>query len=85
MNIEDYARAQDGSGRALLDAMDRFASTTAHPEAATAPLFLWGHSAGGEFNYEFVCWKPERVAAFVVNKGGYYFTHLAPAATRAVR
>jgi hypothetical protein len=22
--------------------------------------------------------------AFVVNKGGYYFTHLAPAATRAV-
>ena len=84
MNIEDYARAQDGSGRALLDAMDRFASTTGHPEAATAPLLLWGHSAGGEFNYEFVCWKPERVAAFVVNKGGYYFTHLAPAATRAV-
>ena len=84
MNIEDYARAHDGSGRALLDAVDRLAKAAAHPEAATAPLLLWGLSAGGEFNYEFACWKPARVLAFVVNKGGYYFTHLAPAAARAV-
>lgn len=84
MNIEDYARAPAGSGAALLAAVDRLAQTAAHPEAATAPLLLWGFSAGGEFNYEFACWKPARVAAFVVNKGGYYFTHLAPAATRAV-
>ncbi len=84
MNIESYARAPDGSGRALLDAVDRLARTAAHPEAATAPLLLWGFSAGGQFNYEFVCWQPARVAAFVVNKGGYYFTHLAPAGPRAV-
>ena len=84
MNIEDYARAPDGSGRALLEAVDRLAKAAAHPEAADAPLLLWGLSAGGEFNYEFACWQPARVAAFVVNKGGYYFTHLAPAATRAV-
>jgi dienelactone hydrolase len=84
MNIEAYARARDGSGQALLDAVDRLATAAAHPEAATAPLLLWGQSAGGEFNYEFACWDPARVAAFVVNKGGYYFTHLAPAATRAV-
>ena len=84
MNIEDYARARDGSGRALLDAVERLAKAAAHPEAAAAPLLLWGHSAGGEFNYEFACWEPARVTAFVVNKGGYYFTHLAPAATRAV-
>jgi dienelactone hydrolase len=84
MNIEDYARAGDGSGQALLEAVDRLARAAAHPEAAVAPLILWGHSAGGEFNYEFACWKPARVLAFVVNKGGYYFTHLAPAATRAV-
>ena len=84
INIEDYARAGDGSGQALLDAVDRLAKAAAHPEAAAAPLLLWGHSAGGEFNYEFVCWKPARVLAFVVNKGGYYFTHLAPAVTRAV-
>jgi dienelactone hydrolase len=84
MNIEDYARASAGSGRALLDAVEQLAKAAAHPEAAAAPLLLWGHSAGGEFNYEFACWEPARVAAFVVNKGGYYFTHLAPAATRAV-
>ena len=41
-------------------------------------------SAGGEFNYEFVCWKPERVVAFVVNKGNIYYTALAPKAARSV-
>lgn len=84
MAIEAYARAGDGSGQALLDAIAKLAASAGHPEAAAAPLLLWGHSAGGEFNYEFACWQPARVAAFVVNKGGYYFTHLAPAATRAV-
>ncbi len=84
MNIEEYARASAGSGRALLDAVAYFAKVSGHPEADTAPVLLWGHSAGGEFNYEFACWVPERVIAFVVNKGGYYFTHLAPAATRAI-
>jgi dienelactone hydrolase len=84
MNIEEYARAGEGSGPALLDALRRYSDSSGHPEAAEAPLLLWGISAGGEFNYEFACWKPERVMAFVVNKGGYYFTHLAPAATRKV-
>jgi hypothetical protein len=41
-------------------------------------------SAGGQFNYEFVAWKPERVTAFVVNKGGIYYTALAPRAARSV-
>jgi hypothetical protein len=41
-------------------------------------------SAGGEFNYEFVAWKPERVAAFVVNKGGIYYTALTSRAARNV-
>lgn len=84
MNIEDYARAGDGSGQALLDAVSLLAKEAGHLEAAAARLFLWGHSAGGEFNYELTCWKPQRVAAFVVNKGGYYFTPLAPDASRAV-
>jgi dienelactone hydrolase len=84
MNIEDYARAGDGSGQALLDGIARLAADAGQPEAARAPLLLWGISAGGEFNYEFSCWQPARVAAFVVNKGGFYFTHLAPAPARAV-
>ena len=43
-----------------------------------------GCSAGGQFNYELVAWKPERVLAFVVNKGGIYYTALAPRAARSV-
>jgi len=41
-------------------------------------------SAGGQFNYEFAAWKPERVIAFVVNKGGIYYTALTSRATREV-
>jgi pimeloyl-ACP methyl ester carboxylesterase len=82
--IEEYANVSRGSGQALLTALSNFAGRTKHPELAAAPLFLWGMSAGGEFNYEFVAWKPERVAAFVVNKGGIYYTALTSRAARNV-
>ena len=82
--IEEYANAARGSGQALLDAMREFAGKAGHPELAAAPFLLWGMSAGGEFNYEFTAWKPERVIAFVVNKGGIYYTALAPRAARDV-
>jgi hypothetical protein len=84
MNIEKYANAKEGSGQALLDGISLFAKKSGHTELANAPLLLWGHSAGGQFNYEFACWKPERVIAFVVNKGGFYYTALASMQTRKV-
>jgi pimeloyl-ACP methyl ester carboxylesterase len=84
MDIEEYADVNQGSGQALLDAIAHFAGKSDHMELTRAPLLLWGHSAGGEFNFEFACWKPEMVIAFVVNKGGYYYTAVAPAATRNV-
>ena len=68
----DYHNAKGGTGGALLEAVRDFAKQAGRPEIATVPLVLWGHSAGGQFDYNFVLWKPERVAAFVVNKGGYY-------------
>ena len=82
--IEEYVNVSQGSGQAFLDAITTFATRARHPEIATAPFLLWGMSAGGEFNYEFVCWKPERVVAFVVNKGNIYYTALAPRAARNV-
>ena len=82
--IEQYANVSLGSGQALLDALAALAKRSRHAELARAPLLLWGLSAGGEFNYEFVAWKPERVAAFVVNKGGIYYTALTSRATRNV-
>ena len=82
--IEEYVNVSQGSGQAFLDAVNAFATRAKHPELATAPFLLWGMSAGGEFNYEFVVWKPERVVAFVVNKGNIYYTALAPKAARSV-
>jgi dienelactone hydrolase len=82
--IEEYVNVSKGSGQALLEALAALAARAKHPEIAAAPLLLWGMSAGGEFNYEFVAWKPERVIAFVVNKGGIYYTALAPRAARSV-
>jgi poly(3-hydroxybutyrate) depolymerase len=82
--IEQYANVSQGSGQALLDAITKFSARSDHPEIASASLLLWGMSAGGEFNYEFTVWKPERVAAFIVNKGNFYYTALVPPATREV-
>ena len=82
--IEDYVNVSRGSGQALLDVLAKFASRASHPEVASAPLFLWGMSAGGQFNYEFTAWKPERVGAFIVNKGGIYFSALVSKAARHV-
>lgn len=82
--IEEYIAVSRGSGDALLTALAGFAQRSGHPELATAPLLMWGMSAGGQFNYEFVAWKPERVAAFVVNKGGIYYSALLSRAAREV-
>jgi poly(3-hydroxybutyrate) depolymerase len=82
--IENYANAALGSGQALLDAIATLSKRCNHPELADAPLLLWGMSAGGQFNYEFTAWKPDRVVGFVVNKGGIYFSALLSAAARRV-
>ncbi|HSQ30115.1 MAG TPA: hypothetical protein VLN49_09710 [Gemmatimonadaceae bacterium] len=82
--IEDYVNVSRGSGDALLEIINRFATRSGHAELASAPILLWGMSAGGQFDYEFAAWKPERVIAFVVNKGGIYYTALTPRATRSI-
>jgi poly(3-hydroxybutyrate) depolymerase len=82
--IEEYVDVAHGTGQALVDTIGVLAGRAKHPELTTAPFLLWGMSAGGEFNYEFTAWKPERVAAFVVNKGGIYYTALTSKAARDV-
>jgi poly(3-hydroxybutyrate) depolymerase len=82
--VEDYANVRNGSGPALINAINTFATRSHHPELAAAPLVLWGMSAGGEVNYEIAAWIPERVAAFIVNKGNFYYTGVAPKAVRAI-
>lgn len=82
--IEEYIAVSRGSGDALLTAISRFSERSGHREIADAPLLMWGMSAGGQFNYEFVAWKPERVMAFAVNKGGIYYSALLSRAARDV-
>ena len=84
MDIEYYVAVGQGSGQALLCALTAFGASTGRQEIGTAPLALWGFSAGGEFNYEFAAWDPRRVIAFVVNKGGIYYTALTSFETRRV-
>lgn len=84
MFIEEYVEVEAGSGQALLDALTYLAGQSGHPELADAPLAFWGMSAGGQFNYEFACWRPERTITFVLNKGGIYYTALASQAARDV-
>lgn len=82
MMIEDYIQVSKGSGAAILGAIDYFASESGHEELTNAPFLLWGMSAGGELNHELAAWIPERVIAYVVNKGGYYYSAVPPEATR---
>lgn len=82
MMIEDYIKVGEGSGQALINAIDQFATDSGHQELSYAPFLLWGHSAGGELNHEIAAWMPERVIAYVVNQGGYYYSSVPPEATR---
>lgn len=68
-----YRHADNGSGEGLLEALQAFAEAHGRPEVGEASLLLWGHSAGGQFNFNFACLEPDRVIGFVVNKGGYYY------------
>jgi hypothetical protein len=79
-----YYDAAKGTGDALRDALKDFAQKAARPEIALAPLLLYGESAGGQFNYDFVLWKPDQVMAFVVNKGGYYDHGAATSQIRSI-
>jgi dienelactone hydrolase len=83
-NGADYCDAPHGSGAALFEALSDFAKESNRPEVAQAALILYGEGEGGQFNYNFVLWKPERVVCFVVNKGGVYSSNVAGDDTRAV-
>ena len=76
-SIEGYTQVNKGSGQALMNDIRK-------QGLSKLPILLWGHSAGGQFNYEFACWQPTKVIGFIVNKGGYYYTALAPELTRKI-
>ncbi|MFT4838249.1 MAG: dienelactone hydrolase [Nonlabens sp.] len=79
-----YREVSKGSGEVLLTAIKSYSTTVSKKYINDLPLLFFGMSAGGQYNYEFACWKPEKVLSFVVNKGGYYQTGIAPIKTHKV-
>ncbi len=84
MFLEAYVDVSRGSGQAVLGALVAFAGQSGHAELAEAPWVSWGMSAGGQFSYEMAVWQPERTVAFILNKGGVYYSALAPQAAQQV-
>lgn len=68
----DYYQVRLWAGRVLMNNLKQLAADSGHRELAEAPLAFWGHSAGGQFNYNFACFRPARTLAFIANKGAYY-------------
>ena len=79
-----YYQASEGSGNILLTSIEKYSKEISNKDINKLPLLLYGFSAGGQFNYEFASWKPEKVISFVVNKGGYYNTGITSNQTQKV-
>ena len=79
-----YYQASEGSGNILLTSIEKYSKEISNKNILQLPLLLYGFSAGGQFNYEFASWKPEKVISFVVNKGGYYSTAITSKETQKV-
>jgi len=60
-----YYYAAKGSGKLLLDALDRLAGKP-------LPVLLYGFSGGAHFTARFAEWKPERVTAWCAYSAGWW-------------
>lgn len=60
---------RNGSDAAFLAALDRLASESGHPEVATIPWCLWGHSGGGFWATIMLERHPERIVAIWLRSG----------------
>ena len=60
---------RQGSERVFLRALDEFAAKSGHPEIASAPWCLWGHSGGGIWANVMSMLHPDRVLAAFLRSG----------------
>ncbi len=61
-----------GSDRTFVKALGEFAARTGHPELATVPWALWGHSAGAGWADVMSTLHPERVVAVYYRSGSAF-------------
>lgn len=60
---------RNGSGAAFIQSLTDLGEMSEHPELATAPWALWGHSGGGHWAGGMTLLYPERVAASWLRSG----------------
>ncbi|MEZ6104872.1 MAG: SGNH/GDSL hydrolase family protein [Pirellulaceae bacterium] len=72
VNCRLWCDPRNGSGDRFLEGLDELASQSEHPEVATVPWCLWGHSGGAFWSSLVHAQYPERVVAVWLRSGGAY-------------
>lgn len=68
-NCQMWCDPRNGSGAALDQALVELGTMSQHPELASVPMALWGHSGGGHWCGGMVMTQPERIAAAWLRSG----------------
>ena len=68
-NCQLWCDPRNGSGAAFQKSLTELGAKSGHPELATVPWALWGHSGGGHWAGGMVLLHPERIAAAWLRSG----------------
>ncbi len=71
-DCRNWCDPRNGSDAAFQKALAHFATESKHPELATVPWCLWGHSGGGFWSSIMLTLHPERIAAIFFRSGSAY-------------
>jgi hypothetical protein len=77
-NCRMWCDPRNGSDKTYLRALADLAKQSGHPEIATAPWCLWGHSGGGFWSSILQAKYPERIVAIWFRSGTAYSTWQKP-------
>jgi len=71
-DCRNWCDPRNGSDASFQKALKHFAEESKHPELATVPWCLWGHSGGGFWSSLMLTLHPERIAAIFYRSGSAY-------------
>ena len=71
VDCQYWTRIERGSADAFFTALSQLAVKSGHPEIATVPWALWGHSGGGAWVTAMTARYPDRVIATFARSGAF--------------
>jgi len=83
-NCRMWCDPRNGSDQTYLRALADLAKQSGHPEIATAPWCLWGHSGGGFWSSIMQAKHPERIVAIWFRSGTAYSYWQKPTSAAAI-